>query len=107
MNKYFGKIGFAIPTETAPGVWKDVIVQKDYYGDFNRNHMRPKNTEVVNDDIVVQNEISIISDPFAVENFHTIRYATFIENPTVKWKVTSVDVQYPRLILTLGSVYNG
>lgn len=106
MAKFFGNVGFAIPTETSPGVWKDVIVDRPYYGDFNRNHMRPKNTDTVTDDINVQNEISIISDSFAFENFHAIRYASTAENPNVKWKITSVDVQYPRLTLTLGSVYN-
>lgn len=105
MAKFFGTVGFAIPTETAPGVYKEQIVPRTYYGDFNRNHMRPRGTENVNDDINVQNEISIVSDPFAVANFHTIKY---VQNAgeDVKWKITSVDVQYPRLILTLGSVYN-
>lgn len=103
MAKYFGTVGFSISTETSPGVWKDIIIPRNYYGDINRNHMRPRSTENVNDDINVQNEISIISDPFAMENFHTIKY---VEYMGTNWKVTSVDVQYPRLILTLGSVYN-
>lgn len=103
MAKYFGTVGFSISTETSPGVWKDVIIPRNYYGDINRNHMRPRSTENVNDDINVQNEISIISDPFAMENFHTIKY---VEYMGTRWKITSVDVQYPRLLLTLGSVYN-
>ena len=103
-NKYSGKIGFSTYTETAPGVWKDVITEHPYYGDILQNHMRPKSSDNVNDDIVVSNEISIISDPFARENFHSIKYVWYMG---VRWKITSVDVQYPRLKLTLGEVYNG
>ena len=78
MAKYFGKIGFFVTTETTPGVWKEVIVEHEYYGDFNRNHMRPHGTENVNDNIQVQNEISIVSDPFAFENFHSIIYVEYM-----------------------------
>ena len=57
----------------------------------------------VNDDISVSNELSIVADPFATQNFHRMRYAEFMG---VKWKITSVDVQYPRLILTMGDLYH-
>lgn len=102
MAKYYGIVGFCIRTETTPGVWKNVIVTKKYYADLNRNHFRPKTAGQVNDNINVQNEISIIADPYAVLNFHSIKYVEFLGT---KWKVTSVDVQYPRLILTMGEVY--
>ena len=49
------------------------------------------------------NEISLVADPYARENFHMIRYACFMGT---RWEVTSVEVQYPRLVLTLGGVYN-
>lgn len=102
MAKFYGEVGFSVFTETAPGVWKPTIVPKNYYGDFNRNHFRPKTVGQVNDNINVQNEISIIADPYARENFHSIKYVKYLGT---KWKVTSVDVQYPRLILTMGEVY--
>ena len=104
MGKWAGKIGFAVPKETAPGVWKDGIVQRTYYGDMIRNTRRLQSSGNFNDNLVIANELSIIADPYANENFHAIRYAEFMGT---KWKISSVQVQFPRLILELGEVYNG
>lgn len=101
--KYCGKIGFATTSETVPGNWTEQITEKLYYGDLIRNSRKLQSSGNQNDNIVISNEISIIADPFAKENFHAIRYAEYIGT---KWKVSSVDVQYPRLILSLGEVYN-
>ena len=101
--KYCGKIGFAITSETVPGNWTEQITEKLYYGDLIRNSRKLQSSGNQNDNIVISNEISIIADPFAKENFHAIRYAEYMGT---KWKVSSVDVQYPRLILSLGEVYN-
>lgn len=104
MGKWAGKIGFAVPKETTPGVWKDEIVQRTYYGDMTRNTRRLQSSGNFNDNLVIANELSIIADPYANENFHAIRYAEFMGT---KWKISSVQVQFPRLILELGEVYNG
>ena len=106
MSKWFGKIGYAETKESAtePGVWKEEITVKTYTGDFLRNTRRLQSSGNLNDDINVANEISIVADPFARENFHAIRYVEFMGS---KWKVSNVDVQYPRLILTIGGLYNG
>ena len=104
MGKWAGKIGFAAPKATAPGVWKDKIVQRNYYGDMTRNTRRLQSSGNLNDNLVITNELSIIADPYANENFHAIRYAEFMGT---KWKINSVQVQFPRLILELGEVYNG
>lgn len=101
--KYCGKIGFATTSETFPGNWTEQITEKLYYGDLIRNSRKLQSSGNQNDNIVISNEISIIADPFAKENFHAIRYAEYMGT---KWKVSSVDVQYPRLILSLGEVYN-
>lgn len=103
MAKFHGIIGYGITVETKPGVWKDQITEREYSGDLNKNTRRLQSSDQLNDNIVVSNEISILSDPFANENFHSIRYVEFMGT---KWKVTNVDVQYPRLVLTLGGVYN-
>lgn len=104
MAKFYGAIGFAEMTETEPGVWEEKITEHFYYGDVIRNRRRLQSSGQLNDNINVSNELSIISDPFANENFHSMRYAEFMGS---KWKVTDVDVQYPRLILTIGGLYNG
>ena len=103
MAKFYGVIGYAVTKETAPGVWTEEITEQSYYGDLTRNMRRLQDSGDLNDDINVANEISIVADPFAYQNFHTMRYVEFMG---AKWKISSVEVQYPRLILTVGGVYN-
>lgn len=103
MARWYGTIGYAEVTETAPGVWTETIVPREYYGDLNRNIRHISSNDKVNEDISVNNELSIVSDAYAMENFYQMRYAEFMG---VKWKVSSVEVRYPRLILSLGGVYN-
>lgn len=104
MAKFFGVVGFNDGTvETSPGVWEPVIVEKQYYGDIIRNNRRIIGANQVNDNLTVTNEISIISDPYANLNFHSIVYVEFMGS---KWKVTNIEVQFPRLMLTLGGVWN-
>lgn len=104
MAKFYGKIGYANAVETKPGVYEEQIVERSYYGDLIRNTRRLQSADQVNDDINISNEISIVADPYATNNFHTMRYAVFMGT---KWKISNVEVSYPRLILTLGGVYNG
>ena len=103
MAKYFGSVGYAEEVEISPGIVKEQIVAREYYGDVIRNNRRLESSDQVNDDINITNQISIVSDPYAMKNFWKIRYATFMGQ---KWKVKTVDVEFPRLILTLGGLYN-
>ena len=103
MAKWFGKIGFAETKETKPGVWEEIITVREYYGDVTRNTRRFQSSENLNDNIAVSNDISIVADPYAIQNFHSIRYIEFMGT---KWKIDNVEVSYPRLILTLGEIYN-
>lgn len=104
--KYYGKIGYGIATEsqTRPGVWDDVIVERITTGELNRNSRRIQNGENVNDNITISNEITFIADAYAFQNYMNIRYA---EVRGARWKVNYVEVKHPRLTLTLGGVYNG
>lgn len=106
MGKYYGKIGYFLTEEVKPGVWKEHIVEHEYYGEVLRNTNRrfESDGQQVNPNLVISNNISIIADPFAYENFAYIKYAEFMGT---KWIVTNVEIQYHRLILTLGGVYNG
>lgn len=104
MAKFYGKIGYANTVETKPGVYEEQIVERSYYGDLIRNTRRLQSADQVNDNINISNEISIVADPYVTNNFHTMRYAVFMGT---KWKISNVEVSYPRLILTLGGVYNG
>lgn len=104
MAKYYGAVGYATSVEVRPGIWKDEITERKYYGDVIRNNRRLESGEQVNDDINISNEISILADPYANENFHLIKYVEFMGT---KWKVSNITVQFPRLILSVGGVYNG
>lgn len=104
MAKYCGEIGYVQTLETDPGVWEEVVTERTYYGDVIKNNRRLQTESSVNDGINISNQLSIVADPFANENIYAMRYAKFMG---YKWKISNVDVQYPRLILTLGGVYNG
>lgn len=104
MAKFYGMIGFADTVETKPSVWMEQIKERPYYGDLIRNTRRLESSGNENDNINIANQISIVADPYANQNFHTMRYVEFMGT---KWKITNVEVQYPRLVLTLGGVYNG
>lgn len=105
MAKWYGLIGYASSVEVEPGVWKDKITERNHTGDVIRNSSRWSSTsDSTNDNLNLNNRISIIADPFAKQNFHTMKYVDFMGS---KWKITNVEVSYPRLILTIGGVYNG
>ena len=104
MGKFYGKIGYAVSGETAPGVWEETIIEYNYAGDIVRNSRRWQSGPNVNDDLVINNTISVISDPFADLNFQTMRYIKWMG---ANWKITNVEVQRPRLVLTIGGIYNG
>lgn len=103
MAKFFGKVGYRVMRETKPGVFQEGIEERDYYGDLTRRSMRADATEVLNDDLNVANDISIVADAFAYEHFHDIRYVVMGGG---KWKVRTVTVSRPRLMLSIGGVYN-
>ena len=101
MSKWYGKIGYAETMETEPGIWEEQIVERAYFGDSIRNTRLLQNSGSINDNINVSNQISIVADPYAYQNFHAMRYVEFMGS---KWNITNVDVQYPRLILTIGGL---
>lgn len=104
MAKWYGKVGYVVTEETRPGVWTPRVVERPYYGDLVKNFNKVQSPDKVNNDISVADDISIVSDPYAYENFQSIRYVEFMG---AKWSVTSVQVQHPRILLTIGGVYNG
>lgn len=104
MAKFRGAIGFAESVEKEPGVYVEKIVKKTYSGDLHYNRRRLEYSGNINDNINISNEISIIADPYATHHFHTMRYVEF---GGAKWKVSNVDAtKRPRLVLTLGGLYN-
>lgn len=103
MAKFYGVIGYAETVETSPGVWTEQITERYYSGDVLKVSKKWQTGESLNDDLVISNEISIVADPFAYNNFHNIR---FVQWMGAKWKVNRMDIQRPRITLSLGGVYN-
>lgn len=106
MARYFGEVGYGATTEqpSSSGVWIDQITEVSYYGDVIRNTRKSEGGESLNNDISVGNSISIVADEYAVAHFFNIKYVRW---SGVLWAVNSVEVKSPRLILSLGEVYNG
>lgn len=106
MAKFYGKVGYgeSVESPSGSGVWIDQITEINYYGDVVRNNTRMEAEDAVISDISVSNSISILADEYAIKHFFKIKYVRW---EGVPWSVTSVEVRAPRLILSLGSVYNG
>lgn len=87
-----------------PDVCQEYISERNYYGDVFKDSRQLEKGHGVNDNVKVNNRISIVADAFAFEHFFDIRYVVWMG---VRWKVSDVEVQRPRLILSIGGVYNG
>ena len=105
MAKWYGKVGYSETVETSPGVWTPRDTVREYYGDVIRNTTKwTVNSDSTNDNLTVNSQISIVADPFANNKFHSMKWIEFMG---ARWKVASVEPQPPRLLLTLGGVWNG
>lgn len=104
MAKYYGNIGYAETLETSPGIWESKIIERPYYGDVLKLSRKYTDDNTINGNVNINNKISIIADPYALSNFSNIRYVIWMSN---KWKVSEITVEYPRLTLTIGGLYNG
>ena len=104
MPKFYGIVGYIETVETEPGIWEPLLTTRSYYGELVRNSSKFQTSGGVNDNVDISNELSIVADPYALDHFTAMRYVEFMG---AKWKITKVEVKYPRLILTIGGVYNG
>ena len=77
--KFSGKIGFWIEdVEMKPGVFKPQIIEKNYTGDVLRNIRRSQSAEnQQNENLVVKNKLSIISDLYLQQNWGSIKYVSW------------------------------
>ena len=104
MAKWYGKIGYSETTETEPGIHDDVITERSYRGDVEKDTSKwSSSSDSTNDDLHISNRISIVADPFAYQNCRSMKYIEFMG---AKWKITNIEVKRPRLILTIGGVWN-
>lgn len=104
MTKWYGMIGYADSVETEPGIWEPTITERPYFGDIIQNIRMLQNSSGINDNVNINNQISVVSDPYAVQHIHDMQY---VEYQGAKWKVSNVTVQHPRLLLNIGGLWNG
>ena len=104
MARYYGNVGFAKQVETAPGVWVDEIVERPYSGSVIRDTHKWQSDEYLNDKFTVSNQISVVADIYALTNFPHIKYVEWMKS---KWRVSNIEINRPRIIITLGGLYNG
>lgn len=103
MAKYVGRIGIGHTVDKGYGVYEMVMEEHDIFGDFLQVPKSQLIAAGVNDDITISNRISIFQNSFVMNNLHDIKYLTY---GGAKWKVSSVELNYPRIILTTGGLYN-
>ena len=102
MGKFYGKIGFSTKQETKPGVFETIIKERVYYGEISKKSLKNQIGEQVNDNLRVNTQVSILCDEYLSDHFSEICYIMYIGKP---WKVSTADVDYPRITLTLGDIY--
>lgn len=104
MARYSGKIGFSAPTLTAPGVWEEgPYTERTYKGDVLKNSRRWEGSGNVNDNLRISNTFSIVADSFAYANIGYMKYITYLG---AKWKIESVDIDHPRITISVGGIYH-
>lgn len=101
--KFYGTIGYGETKEVRPGIWEEVIEERPYYGDILKNSYRNQTASKVNDDLLLTNQFSIVADHLALEKHSFMRYICYMGT---KWKISDVEIQYPRIIISVGGVYN-
>lgn len=109
MAKFVGTIGFLVTEEKEPGLNVPVPKEFPYRGDLLRNNVkREGNSDSINDNINISNQISIVANPYAKDHIYEMKYLKF-QMPRLGgvWKITNAEVQEPRIVLTLGGVYSG
>lgn len=104
MARFAGKVGFGVSAEVRPGVFKNVITERSYFGDVTKASRQANTIDKVNDEIVRTDIVEIVADSYVSDNIDAIVY---VEVAGTKWKVPSVEVRGVRLLLTLGGVYHG
>ena len=104
MAKWSGAVGYSETTEVRPGVWENVIKERHHVGDLLRNIRRTEGQDRVLENVALNNAISIVADPYAMDHFFSIQYITLFGK---RFRVGTVTVEPPRLVLQVGEVYHG
>ena len=102
MSRFSGKLGFVMTNETEEGVWLENFVELQVKGTIRSLYVRNDNSESVNNNLRLTNEISILMDTKINTYIETLKYVVWKGS---KWEVQSIGVNYPRLTINLGGLY--
>lgn len=104
MAKFHGNIGYVKTVETSPGIWTDEIILRMYTGDVLKNSVRWKSEDKINDDLYFDNQLSIVTDTFAIENAYAMKFVEFMG---ARWRISNIMIDRPRFTITIGGLYHG
>lgn len=105
MARWHGKVGYTVTAKVEAGLYEEEeVMVREYSGDYSGFAWQNQNSGGINDNLVISGTVSVVADQFAYQNCSNISY---VEVEGIKWKVTKIEPQHPRLILSLGGVYNG
>lgn len=108
MARFYGTVGYLRSEESDlenhPGVWKEITEERNYYGDIYQNSRRNDQNGSIIDSPVINNRISIVADSYANEHIGAMKY---VKIRGTLWKITNIELQRPRIILTIGGIYHG
>jgi len=104
MTKFSGSVGYVTQTETVPGVWTPDEIVRQMKGDIIRQSSSSQNDDKVNSDVSFNHRVSLLGDAFAFGNYFDIRW---IQINGRKLEVTSVEINRPRIVVTVGGMWNG
>lgn len=104
--KFVGEVGFWIAdVETKSGIYTDKMIERHYTGDITRAYDKwSERNNSTTDDLRLNNQISIVGDIFALENHGSIKYVLW---NGIYWKVNTIGINPPRLVMEIGGVWNG
>lgn len=97
-------VGYRESVLLAPGSYGEKIVERPLRGTVEKLSQKMEMGEKVNNDLSINNTLSLVADAYAREHFAAIVYVAWMGS---LWTVSSVKVERPRLILQMGGIYNG
>lgn len=105
MAKFHDRVGFLISRDNQrTGIATEQPVERSYYGRVIEHTRRWDQSEHVNDDLSISNQIAITANDYAFKYMSSIAYVHWMGG---YWKVSSIRVKAPEIVLTLGGVWNG
>lgn len=96
-------VGYVNQKETSPGVWSPVETFTTMKGNVIRQNASNRDGDKMNDDISLDHRVSLLGDAYAFDNYYNLKW---IQIEGRKWEISSVEIERPRIIVSLGGLWN-